>query len=98
MKMFLKRLFSDENTINEKNVIGFLSFIVMILLALIDVVPGLFKVDIEVKEFIYDSFLILTLGTLGIGSFDKYASNKHKQHCRPEPKVDNKQDTGCING
>lgn len=98
MKMFLKSLFSDENTINEKNVIGFLSFVVMILLAIIDVIPGLFKVDIEVKKFIYDSFLVLTLGTLGIGSFDKYASNKHKQHCRPEPKVDNKQDTGCING
>lgn len=82
MKMFFKNLFSDENTINEKNVIGFLSFIVMILLALVDVIPGLFKVDIEIKEFIYDSFLILTLGSLGIGSFDKYAKNKSKHHHR----------------
>lgn len=95
MKMFFKSLFSDDNTINEKNVIGFLSFIVLIILALVDVIPGLFKVDVEVKEFIYDSFLILTLGSLGIGTVDKYANNRHMKHNRDNR---NNNDTGCING
>lgn len=70
------RLFSDKNDINEKSIVGFISFAIMIILAFLDLVTGYFTKDLIISEFIYNSFLILTLGSLGIGSIDKYI-NKH---------------------
>ena len=72
MRKFLEKLFSDDNNINEKSVIGFISFIVMIVFSTIDLIFGIIGKNIGIEEFIYNSFLILTLGALGIGSVDKY--------------------------
>ena len=64
-------IFKDENDINEKSVIGFLSFAVMVLFALADLVTGYFGKDLIVSEFIYNSFLIITLGCFGIAGIEK---------------------------
>ena len=37
---FLKELFNDNNTINEKSVVGFASFVCMFLALVIDLVTG----------------------------------------------------------
>ena len=34
-------LFKDKNTINEKNIIGFISFGIMVLFAIIDLATGI---------------------------------------------------------
>ncbi len=39
------KLFKDKNDINEKNVVGFISFAVMVLFAIIDLVPLLYIWD-----------------------------------------------------
>ena len=76
--MKLKDLFNDKNDINEKSVIGFLAFIVMTLFATADIVTGYFGKDLVVNEFIFNSFLYLTLGCFGIASVDKYINSKNE--------------------
>jgi ABC-type uncharacterized transport system permease subunit len=75
----MKELFSDDNKINEKSIIGFLAFLVMVGFALADVFTGYYGKDLVVNEFIFNSFLILCLGAFGFGSVDKYINNKKEQ-------------------
>ena len=74
--MAFRDIFKDENNINEKSVIGFLSFAVMVLFALADLVTGYFGKDLVVSEFIYNSFLIITLGCFGIAGIEKIFVNR----------------------
>jgi hypothetical protein len=71
--MAFKDIFKDDNDMNEKNVIGFLSFAVMVIFALADLVTGYFGKDLVVQEFIYNSFVIITLGSFGIAGLEKFA-------------------------
>ena len=76
MKKFFKSLFSDDNNINEKSFIGFLAFLMMIGFALADIVTGALGKELMVQDFIFNSFLWLTLGCFGIASIDKYINKK----------------------
>jgi len=71
--MAFKDIFKDENDMNEKNVIGFISFTVMVLFAAADLVTGYVGKDLVVQEFIYNSFVIVTLGCFGIAGIEKFA-------------------------
>ena len=64
--MAFKDIFKDSNDINEKSVVGFASFAVMVLFAAADIVTGFIGKDLVVQEFIYNSFVIITLGSFGI--------------------------------
>jgi hypothetical protein len=65
-------LFKDENDINEKNVVGFISFIVMVLFAVADLMTSLIAdKDLIINEVVYNSFVWVTLGCFGISSFEK---------------------------
>jgi hypothetical protein len=76
MKKFFKSLFSDDNNINEKSFIGFLAFLMMIGFALADIVTGALGKELMVQDFIFNSFLWLTLGCFGIASIDKFINKK----------------------
>lgn len=76
MKQFFKNLFDDSNTINEKAIIGFMSFLIMVIFAIIDMVTGALGKNLVVNEFIFDSFKILTIACFGIGSIDKWINRK----------------------
>ncbi|MBL18870.1 MAG: hypothetical protein CMC82_03445 [Flavobacteriaceae bacterium] len=67
-------IFKDENDIDEKNVVGFISFAVMVLTMLVDIVSGFFGHNLDVQEFVYNSFLIVTLGSFGISEAGKIFS------------------------
>jgi hypothetical protein len=73
---FLKELFNDDNKINEKSVVGFAAFSVMVLAMVFDLVTGYFGKDLIINEFIYNSFLVICLGSFGIGSVDKFINSK----------------------
>lgn len=77
MKKFFNDLFNDNNSINEKSVIGFAAFVIMVVFAISDIASGFLGKDLIVNEFIFNSFLYLTLGCFGIASIDKYI-NKSK--------------------
>ena len=76
MKKFFSDLFDDNNTINEKAVIGFASFVIMVIFALTDIITGAMHKELVVNEFIYDSFKILTIACFGIASVDKFINKK----------------------
>tara|TARA_B110000977_G_C10654894_1_gene329457 strand:+ start:248 stop:499 length:252 start_codon:yes stop_codon:yes gene_type:complete len=74
--MAFKNIFKDENDINEKTIVGFASFIVMVLFAVADLLTGYMGKDLVVNEFIYNSFLFITLGSFGISEAGKIFSKK----------------------
>ena len=74
--MAFKDIFKDNNDYNEKNIIGFLSFAVMVVFATADIVTGFFGKDLVIQEFIYNSFVIITLGSFGIAGLEKFAGKK----------------------
>ena len=72
----MKNLFKDNNDINEKSVIGFISFLVMVVFALTDLLTGYIGKDLVINEFIYDSFTLITLGCFGIAGLEKIFGKK----------------------
>jgi hypothetical protein len=78
MKKFFSDLFNDNNSINEKAVIGFAAFIMMIIFAIADIVTGAINKPLLVNEFIFDSFKILTIACFGIASVDKWINKKNQ--------------------
>jgi hypothetical protein len=83
MKKFFHDLFNDSNSINEKAVIGFASFVIMIIFAFADIITGTLHKELVVNEFIYDSFKVLTIACFGIASVDKFI-NKRAESEKPE--------------
>ncbi len=72
MKKFFSNLFNDQNSINEKAVIGFMAFTMMCIFAVVDIVTGAMNKPLLINEFIFDSFKILTIACFGIASVDKF--------------------------
>ena len=69
--MAFRDMFKDDNDINEKNVVGFAAFAMMVLFALVDIITGIFGRELHVQEYIYNSFVIITLGSFGIAEAGK---------------------------
>ena len=71
------RLFKDKNDINEKNLIGFISFAIMVLFAITDLATGIMFMgyvgdgELVINDTIYNSFVLVTLGCFGISAFEK---------------------------
>jgi uncharacterized membrane protein len=78
VKAFLN-IFKDDNTWNEKTIIGFLSFAVMVVIAGVDVVTGLEGKSLEIKEYIYQSFVWITIGSFGIAGLEKFSPTSVKR-------------------
>jgi len=70
-------MFDDNNSINEKAVVGFIAFIVMILFAFVDIGTGIVNRPLLVNEFIFNSFQVITIACFGIASVDKWINKKH---------------------
>ena len=76
--MAFKDIFKDSNDINEKSVVGFASFAIMTIFAVVDLVTGYVGKDLVINEFIYDSFLFITLGSFGIAELGNIFGKKDK--------------------
>ena len=69
--MAFRDIFKDSNDLNEKTIVGFASFAVMVVFAIVDIASGTLGKDLVINEFIYNSFLIITLGSFGIAEIGK---------------------------
>ena len=70
-------LFLDDNDINEKSIIGFISFFLMTVFGVTDLVTALvYDMDLKVSETIYTSFVVVTLGAFGISEAGKAFGGK----------------------
>ena len=76
--MAFRDIFKDSNDINEKTVVGFASFAVMTIFAIVDLVTGYVGKGLVINEFIYDSFLFITLGSFGIAELGNIFGKKNK--------------------
>lgn len=77
MKNWLKSLFDDNNSINEKSVVGFTAFIMMVITLITDITTGVMGREMPIHEFVFDGFMVIVLGSFGIASVDKFI-NKRK--------------------
>jgi len=84
MKNFFKQLFDDNNTINEKAVVGFIAFLCLVLALLVDLVTGYMGNALVINEFIFDGFMIIILGSFGIASVDKWMNIKNGKKNKDE--------------
>jgi hypothetical protein len=73
---FIKRMFMDNNDINEKSIVGFGAFIMMVVCLGVDIWTGFHGQEMPINEFVFDGFMVITLGAFGIASVDKFISNK----------------------
>jgi len=69
-------IFKDSNDLNEKTIVGFASFVVMTAFAVTDLVTGYMGNELLVNEFIYNSFMYITLGAFGIAEVGKIFNKK----------------------
>ena len=77
---FLKELFDDNNSINEKAVVGFIAFFMLVVALGVDLITGYLGNPLVLNEFIFDGFMVIVLGSFGIASVDKWMNKKDKQH------------------
>jgi hypothetical protein len=93
MKKFFRELISDNNNINEQAFVGVISFFAMVFVLLVDVVTGILSKELVIKEFIFDGFMILTLGAFGITTAGRIMSLKKKAN-KEEEEVNNPEELG----
>jgi hypothetical protein len=75
---FWKELISDNNSINEKSFVGVISFFMMVLAFLVDIVTGIWGVKLVIEEFIFNGFLMLTSVVFGIATAGKIFNKNNK--------------------
>jgi hypothetical protein len=102
MLNFLKRkvmafgdIFKDKNDYNEKSIVGFASFAIMAIFAVVDLVTGYVGKDLVINEFIYNSFVFITLGSFGIAEVGKIFGKKEETPPPPPPTAYNGPVCGC---
>ena len=69
------QIFKDNNDYNEKTIIGFISFAVMVITACVDLGSGLTGHDLVIKEYIYNSFVTVTLGSFGVAGLERFSGS-----------------------
>lgn len=78
MKKFFRELISDDNQINEQAFVGVVSFFAMVFVLFTDVITGIIGNELIIKEFIFDGFMLLTLGAFGITTAGRIMKLKNK--------------------
>jgi hypothetical protein len=76
MRKFFSQLFDDDNTINEKSVVGFIAFLMLVIALAVDLITGAYGKPLLINKFIFDGFMVIVLGSFGIASVDKWINKK----------------------
>ena len=74
--MAFKDIFKDKNDYNEKTIVGFMSFSVMSLAAIADIITGILGQELVISDTVFNSFVIITLGAFGIAEAGKIFGKK----------------------
>ena len=74
--MSWKEIFKDGNDYNEKSIIGFCAFVVMVIVMMADIITGWTGNDLVINEAIYNSFVMVVLGCFGIAGLEKFAGGR----------------------
>ena len=71
-------LFLDDNDVNEKAILGFISFFLMTVCGVCDLITAFWDMDLRVSDTIYTSFVVVTLGAFGISEAGRAFGGKNK--------------------
>jgi hypothetical protein len=74
--MAFKDIFKDSNDYNEKSIVGFASFAVMVIFAAADIITGFLGNPLVIEPIIFNSFVYITLGAFGIAEVGKIFGKK----------------------
>ena len=69
-------IFKNNNEWNEKTIVGFIAFLVMVMFALLDLITGYTGKDLVINETIYNAFTWIVIGCFGISGAEKFAGKK----------------------
>ena len=64
-------IFLDDNDVNEKAIVGFISFAMMVAFGIFDLITAMDGSPLEISDTIYTSFVVVTLGCFGISEAGK---------------------------
>ena len=73
-------MFKDKNDLNEKTIVGFLSFTVMAIFAGADIVTGILGNHLIISDTIFNSFVMITLDAFGIAEAGKIFGGKKEEN------------------
>jgi hypothetical protein len=77
MKNFLVKMFADKSDINSKAVVGFMSFVAMLVYGMTDVVTGAMGKEFVVEPLVFNGLMYTTFGCLGIAGLEAIMGNKN---------------------
>jgi hypothetical protein len=77
MKEFLLRMFSDKSDVNQKAVLGFVSFVLMALYALTDIVTGAMGIAFVIEPIVFNGLMYTALTMCGITGVEAVFGNKN---------------------
>lgn len=77
MKDFLLRMFSDKSDINQKAVLGFASFVLMVLYALVDIITGAVGITFVIEPIVFNGLMYTALTMCGITGVEAVFGNKN---------------------
>lgn len=83
-------IFKDDNDWNEKSIVGFIAFVVMIIVMIADLATGYFGKDLVINDYVFNAFTIIVLGCFGISGVENVMGKKTKTdggdtHEQPAP-------------
>ena len=77
MKDFLLRMFKDTSDINQKAVLGFVSFVLMVLYALADIITGVIGITFVIEPIVFNGLMYTALTMCGITGIEAVFGNKN---------------------
>ena len=77
-------IFKKSNDYNEKVIIGFMSFMVMVAAITVDLVTGYMGKPLELNEYIFDAFMYICLGSFLPDVLEKFAEMKNGKKSNDE--------------
>jgi len=77
MKEFLLRMFSDKSDVNQKAVLGFVSFLLMAIYALTDVITGAMGIAFVIEPIVFNGLMYTALTMCGITGVEAVFGNKN---------------------
>ena len=82
--MAFKEIFKKTSPYNEKTVVGFLSFAVMTVVMVTDLVTGYLGQELPLNEYVFNAFMYITLGSFGIAGLENFAPGAKKEEVTQE--------------
>ena len=81
-------MFADKSDINSKAVVGFMSFVAMLVYGMTDVVTGAMGKEFVVEPLVFNGLMYTTFGCLGIAGLEAIMGNKNLDKTKTENNED----------